>query len=331
MFTQEELVAALLHQAGLTQAVASVRPLTDNGITNQMALITLEDGTRLVLRRYQWPWEAPDLDRPQKEEYVHALLRQAGVPVPAILAHIDRAGQSSVLMEFMSGENLGDIVPSLSEEARRWAWRSCGSALRRAHTISYPEGTYGIIVGDHVRSFAEVGSWEEKPPSWGHSQIHMIMDHFQQLCPHMRHLELVDQEVRETLAESLPYLNRTPPTLLHNDPHPWNVLVRFEGDHWQCSAWLDWEYAWVGDPNWDLVRMDLFRRKPIGATPDAFWEGYGRYPAEPERSVYELHIYLWMANQYLHGDRHLPPTYAAAMAYVDRLESAVHGIRNWLT
>ena len=87
----------------------------------------------------------------------------------------------------------------------------------------------------------------------------------------------------------------------------------------------------MGDPNWDLVRMDLFRRKPIGGTPDAFWEGYGRYPAEPERSVYELHIYLWMANQYLNGDRHFPPTYAAALAYVDRLDSAVHGIRNWLT
>ena len=76
--------------------------------------------------------------------------------------------------------------------------------------------------------------------------------------------------------------------------------------------------------------MDLFRRKPIGATTSAFWEGYGRYPAEPERSVYELHVYLWMANQYLSGDRHLLPTYEAAMAYVDRLDEAVRGIRAWL-
>jgi aminoglycoside phosphotransferase (APT) family kinase protein len=330
MFSQEEQVAELLHLADLTPAVASIQPLTNNGITNQMDLVTLEDGTRLVLRQYQWPWEAPDLDRPQKEKYLHDLLRQAGVPVPAILAHSDRMGQSAALMEFMSGENLGDITPYLPEEASAEAWRSCGRALRRAHTISFPEGTYGIIVGDHIRPFADAGSWEEKAPSWGHSQIHMTLDHFQHLCVHLPHLEVVGRQVRETLADSLPYLNRTPPTLLHNDPHPWNVLVRCESDHWQCSAWLDWEYAWVGDPNWDLVRMDLFRRKPIGATPDAFWEGYGRYPTEPERSVYEMQIYLWMANQYLGGDRHLLPTYAAAMTYVDHIDAAVRGIRRWL-
>ena len=212
MFTQAELIPLnCCTRLSLHRPSSAAHPLTNNGITNQMDLITLEDGTRLVLRRYQWPWEAPDLDRPQKEEYVHALLRQAGVPVPAILAHIERAGQSSALMEFMFGENLGDIAPSLPEKVSRWAWRSCGSALRLAHTISYPKGTYGIIVGDHIRSFAEVGSWEERTPTWGHSQIHMILDHFQQLCTHMPHIELVDQEVRETLAESLPYLNRTPP------------------------------------------------------------------------------------------------------------------------
>jgi aminoglycoside phosphotransferase (APT) family kinase protein len=331
MFTQDELVVDLLQQAGLSPTVASNHPLTSHGITNLMDIITLEDGTRLVLRRYQWPWEVPDLDRPQKERYVHALLRQAGVPVPTVLAYTDRAGQSAALMEFMPGQNLGDVASSLPEEAKREAWWSCGSALRRAHSISYPEGTYGIIVGDHLRPFAEAGSWEEEAPSWGHGQIHMIMDHFEQLSVHVPHLARVDQEMRETLTESLPYLNRTPPTLLHNDPHPWNVLVRSEGGHWQCSAWLDWEYAWVGDPNWDLVRMDLFRRQPIGRTPDAFWEGYGRYPEEPERSVYEMHINLWMANQYLAGDRQLPPTYAAAMGYVDHLDAAVQGIRRWLT
>jgi aminoglycoside phosphotransferase (APT) family kinase protein len=330
MFTPDELVAELLHQAELAQPVQSIRPLTNSGITNQMSVITLQDGTRLVLRRYQWPWEAPDLNRPQKEKYVHDLLRQAGVPVPTILAHIDRTDESAALMEFIPGENLGDIAPSLPEEARREAWQSCGRALRLAHAISFPQGTYGIIVGDHVQPFAEAGSWEERAPSWGHSQLHMTLDHFQQLCVHMPHLKIVDREVRETLTESLPYLNRMSPTLLHNDPHPWNVMVRLEGDHWQCSAWLDWEYAWVGDSNWDLVRMDLFRRKPIGGTPDAFWEGYGRYPTQPERSVYEMQIYLWMANQYLNGDRHLPPTYKAAMAYVDHLDTAIKDIRRWL-
>ena len=327
---QEELAAALLRQAQLTQPVQYIHPLTNNGITNHMALITLQDGAQLVLRTYHWPWDDHDLHRPEKEKHLHALLRQAGVPVPAMLAHIERAGQSAVLMEYVPGEDLGDIAPSLPDEARRQAWRSCGRMLRRAHAISYAEGTSGIIVGNDIQPFAECWAWEDTAPSWGHSQIHMILNHFQQLSKHRPDLARVDQELRRTLAKALPFLNRTLPTLLHNDAHPWNVRVVCEDGQWQCSAWLDWEYAWVGDPNWDLVRMDLFRRKPIGATPSAFWEGYGRYPAEPERSVYELHVYLWMANQYLSGDRHLLPTYEAAMAYVDRLDEAVRGIRAWV-
>jgi aminoglycoside phosphotransferase (APT) family kinase protein len=330
MSIQEELASALLHQAELTTAIHHIEPLTKNGITNQMALITLQDGARFVLRQYQWPWQDRDLHRPEKEQYIHPLLHQAGVPVPAILAHIELAGQSAVLMEYRRGSHLGDIAPTLPDEARIQAWRSCGQMLRRAHTISYPEGTYGVIVGNHVETFAEHGSWEDSAPSWGHSQIHMILDHFRRLSQHIPALTGVDEELRRILAEALPLLNRTSPTLLHNDAHPWNVLVNLEGGQWRCSAWLDWEYAWVGDPNWDLVRMDLFRRKPIGATPHAFWEGYGRYPAEPERSVYQMQINLWMANQYLDGDRHLPPTYEAAMAYVDRFDEAVAGIQSLL-
>jgi aminoglycoside phosphotransferase (APT) family kinase protein len=330
MIIQVELVDALLHQAGLTQAVQHIHPLGNNGITNHMALITLEDGAYLVVRQYDWPWEHHDLHRPEKELYIHALLHQAGIPVPAILAHIDHAGRSAVLMEYVPGEDLGTIAPSLPEEARRQAWQSCGQVLRRVHAISYSEGTYGIIVGRRIEPFAQFWSWEEAAPTWGHSQMHMILDHFQQLSKHMPHLACVDQELRRTLAETLPFLNRARPTLLHNDAHPWNVRVHFEGDQWQCAAWLDWEYAWVGDPTWDLIRMDLFRRTPIGATPDAFWEGYGHYPAEPERSVYTMSFYLWMANQYLSGDRYLPPTYEAAMAYVERLDAEIRRIHAML-
>jgi aminoglycoside phosphotransferase (APT) family kinase protein len=327
MSMQKELAEALLQQAELTPAIEYIEPLTSNGITNQMALITLEDGARFVLRQYQWPWQDRDLNRPEKEQYIEALLHQAGVPVPAILGHVELAGQSAVLMEYSQGSQLGDITLTLPEEARIQAWRSCGQMLRRAHSITYPDGTYGIIVGNHVETFADHFSWEDQASSWGHSQVHMILHHFAQLSQRMPALARAEIELRRTLAEALPFLNRTHPTLLHNDAHPWNVLVLSESGRWRCSAWLDWEYAWVGDPNWDLVRMDLFRRKPIGATPDAFWEGYGRRPAEPERSVYEMQVYLWMANQYLDGDRHLPPTYAAAMAYVARFESVVQGIR----
>jgi aminoglycoside phosphotransferase (APT) family kinase protein len=329
MVDQEQLVA-LLRQAGIKQCVHDIQPIVNQGVTNQVSLVTLQDGARFILRQYQWPWEGPDLNRLPKERYVHALLQRLGVPVPAILAHVEHSGHSVILMEYMPGEVLGDIAPSLPDEARREAWRSCGQVLRRAHSISFPAGTCGIIVGTRVQPFADSPARDDEPQSWGQGQIHMILDHYQHLCHHKPDLVDIDQELRSTLAAALPFLNRTPPTLLHNDAHPWNVLVQSVGEHWECSAWLDWEYAWVGDPNWDLVRMDLFRRAPLGATPDTFWEGYGRYPAQPERAVYEMHIFLWMANQYLSGDRHLLPTYEAAMTYVESLGEAVRGIQRWL-
>lgn len=329
MFKQDsqELVAALLRQAGIIRTVQSVQPITNKGITNQMSLLTLQDGDRFIVRRYQWPWADRDHSRRHKEPFLHALLQQAGVPVPAILASAELARQAAVLMEYVSGEALGDVTTVLGDAARAQSWHSCGQMLRRAHRISYPPGTYGVIVGSQVQPFAGCAG---NVDTWGHCQIRMILDHFHQCVRHKPDLACIGDELRDVLTRSLPFLNRTPPTLLHNDAHPWNVLVRSEDDHWYCCAWLDWEYAWVGDPNWDLVRMDLFRRKPIGPTPLAFWEGYGRAPAEPERSVYELHIFLWMANQYLDGDRHLLPTYEAAMAYVNQLDVAVKRLRTIL-
>lgn len=329
-----ELVAALLRQAGITRTVQSVEAITNQGITNRMFLITFQDGERLIMRHYQWPWANREHHRLHKEPFLHALLRQAGVPVPAILANAELAGQTALLMEYVPGEALGDIPPALSAAAKAEAWHSCGQMLRRAHSICYPQGTSGVIVGNQVQPFVEfageAGSWGDEARTWGHGQIRMILDHFYQCVRRKPDLASIGDELRNVLTGSLPFLNRTPPTLLHNDAHPWNVLVRSDDDHWHCCAWLDWEYAWVGDPNWDLVRMDLFRCKPIGPTPLAFWEGYGRSPSKPERSVYELHIFLWMANQYLNGDRQLLPTYEAAMSYVNRLDGVVKGIRRLL-
>jgi aminoglycoside phosphotransferase (APT) family kinase protein len=330
----QEFVVALLRRAGITQTVLRVQAITGKGITNQMSLLTLQNGERFILRRYQWPWTDRDHNRLHKEKFLHRLLQRARVPVPTILADVELAGQSAVLMEYVPGEELGDVTTTLSPTARAEAWHSCGQMLRRAHTISYPEGTYGVIVGNQVQPFAEfagkTGSWEAEAPTWGSCQAGMIWDHFHQLIQRKPEIAVTGPELRELLAASLPFLNRTPPTLLHNDAHPWNVLVRADGNHWYCSAWLDWEYAWVGDPNWDLVRLDLFRSQPIGPTPEAFWEGYGRSPSEPERSVYEMHIFLWMANQYLNGDRHLLPTYEAAMAYVNQFHLVVKEIRRLL-
>ena len=63
----QELVAALLHRAGITQTVQSLQAIINKGITNHMLLITLQDGERFIVRRYQWPWGDRDHHRLHKE------------------------------------------------------------------------------------------------------------------------------------------------------------------------------------------------------------------------------------------------------------------------
>ncbi len=52
MFVQEQFVALLLQRANIQQTVRDIQPITNRGITNQIALITLQDGLRLIVRRH---------------------------------------------------------------------------------------------------------------------------------------------------------------------------------------------------------------------------------------------------------------------------------------
>ena len=92
-----------------------------------------------------------------------------------------------------------------------------------------------------------------------------------------------------------------------------------------------WEYAWVGGPVWDLVRMDLFRTKSIDPTPNTFFEGYANWPLEPNRSLHELSINLRLANQYLDARRGLMLTYERAINSPDNFDVAFGRIQEMVT
>ena len=315
------VIVLLLESAGIEQAVHSVEP-TGNGVTNRTSLVVLLDDTRYILREYAWPYATGDnLNRVEKECYLHHLLQKHDVPVPAIVAKHDDDAQA-VLMEYKPGPLLGNVVDDLTETQRAEAWRSVGAALRTVHSIYLPDSCPGVIVGERVQPFDE--------GSWGDFHYHQAVQHASNLLKRDMGLRFDLASMKHVLKQAIPVLNERPLVLLHNDPHPWNVLVNEAVGHWECSAWLDWEYAWCGDPAWDLARLDLFRLKPIGPTPAAFFEGYGIAPKDPEKTIYELAIYLWMADQYLDGEvdeeRVLMPTYEAAMRYLGRVDEAVERI-----
>ena len=313
----------LLAEAGISsQSILRVEPL-NTGVTNRTSLVALQDDTRYILREYEWPYATrDDLQRVEKELYLHDLLLKHDVPVPAIVAHLDDENARAVLMEYKPGHLLGNVVGTLTDVQHAQAWRSVGTALRKAHSILLPDRCPGLIVGERVQPFEE--------GSWGDFHYHQAVRHAENLLKRDPGLRFDLASMKRVLKQAIPVLNERPLVLLHNDPHPWNVLVHEVAGHWTCSAWLDWEYAWSGDPAWDLARLDIFRLKPIGPTPAAFFEGYGNAPKDPEWTIYELSIYLWMANQYLDGEvdeeRVLMPTYEAAMRYLEQIDESVERI-----
>lgn len=313
----------LLAEAGQSRSsILSVEPLS-TGVTNRTSLIRLRDDTRYILREYEWPYDTKDdLQRVEKELYLHDLLSKHDVPVPAILAHCDDEDGRAVLMEFKPGSLLGNVVGTLTEGQRAQAWRDVGAALRVVHSIQLPDHSAGLIVGERVQPFEE--------GSWGDFQYQQALRHAANLLKRDLGLRFDLSSMKHVLKQALPVLNERPLVLLHNDPHPWNVLAHESDGQWRCSAWLDWEYAWSGDPTWDLARLEIFRLKPIGPTPPAFYEGYGNAPKDPEWTIYELSIYLWMADQYLDGEvdeeRVLNTTYEAAMRYLGSIDETVERI-----
>ena len=302
--------------------IQSVEPL-HTGVTNRTSLVRLRDDTRYILGEYEWPYDTDDdLQWVEKELYLHDLLLKHDVPVPAIVAHLDDESGRAVLMEYKPGSLLGDVVGSLTDEQQAQAWRAVGAALRKVHSIHLSDRYAGLIVGQRIQPFDE--------GTWGEFHYHQAIRHAENLLKRELGIRFELSSMKRVLKQAVPLLNERPLALLHNDPHPWNVLVHETDGQWVCSAWLDWEYAWSGDPAWDLARLEIFRLKPIGPTPAAFCEGYGIVPNDPEWSIYELSIYLWMANQYLDGEvdaeRVLMPTYEAAMRYLGRIDGVVERI-----
>lgn len=306
------LARQLLSRGGVAAPLDSLQRMDDNGGTNRTWLIRTDDGARFILRQYAWPHGGPELDRAVKEPVLHAALHARGVPVPRVVAVVHGADGQALLLEHVEGELLGDLDErDHSPHDREQAWHAVGSAVGQLHQLRYPSGTAGVIAGEHLRPFEE--------GSWGRFHVETILAHAQRLADR-RPLPADMARLREVVWPAADILDDAASCLLHNDLHPWNVLVRRESRGWECAALLDWEYAWVGDPSWDLVRMDLFRRRDLGPTPEAFWQGYGTRPQEPLRSVYTLHIYLWMANEALDGSKALPFTYHQAIQYVHHLD-----------
>ncbi|GAB3414857.1 phosphotransferase family protein [Flindersiella endophytica] len=274
-------------------------------LVNATYLIQFDAGDRYVARIYRWPFDGPDdLDRAAKEMWLSDLLRRYGIPAPRVLTKVETDDGTAVLCSFLPGQTLGDL-----SEINDGAWRTVGESLARVHEIQVGDGSAGVIVGSRVRPFSE--------GSWGGWQLANALAHSEQVARHGEY-DIDPDRVGALYQRAVTLFDERPVRLLHNDPHAWNVLVDCEPAGWRCTGWLDWEFAWAGDPAWDLARLDIFRLKDIGPTPLSFYEGYAAGPAPIVSELYEFAILLWMANQAATGDQTLLPTYRRAHRHLLR-------------
>ena len=250
--------------AGITIKHFSTR-LVASGTINRTMIVLGDDGSRNVLQEYRWPYQEPDdLNRPDKEAWLSDLARRRGIPAPRQLSRVTAGDAIVVLREYLPGHLLGDVPVTCAS-----AWRSAGETLASIHQIRLgADDRAGVIAGRRVRPFAE--------GSWGRWQLANAVEHSQPVA-HRGRYHIDPERVGRLYARAVPLLGSRPVRLLHNDPHPWNILVDATENSWHCTGWLDWEFAWTGDPTWDVARLDIFRLKDIGPTPAAFDGGYGSH------------------------------------------------------
>ena len=297
------MLHALLRDAGFTGEPEAVWPLEGIGAMNRHWRVRIH-GQELVLREYGWPFLPPAPARARREAMVLGLLEAADVPAPRALAVSDHA----LLATFEQGQVLGEMVAPRPAAALDDAWVDVGRAWRRVHEIAPSGEARTTLLGGPQR---EVAGWYERVLADVHRYLHGV--------EHKRpELQVDAMRVHRLFAAARELLEARPVRLLHGDAHLWNVLVGREADRWMCTAILDWECAEAGDPVWDLVGLHLVRRRDVGPTPQAFFDGYGDLGPPAVWALYELLHQLWQAIDVDAWPVPLP-SHRAATAYLREL------------
>jgi aminoglycoside phosphotransferase (APT) family kinase protein len=300
------LIDALLDAAGLGGRAWRAEPIAGDGLLNRHHLVHLATGERYVVREYGWPFdEPPRFDRMAKEVWLLPLLTAAAVPVPRLLATYRDDACSAILLDYIDGSTLGTL-----DGASPRFWFAAGASLRVVHETRLPIGPLppGTLTADGVDPFA--GGWAD----W---HVENTRHHATMLAASRPELGIDPERCAAVVRAAHPRIGARPIGLLHCDANPWNVMIERESG---AAVWIDWEFAALGDPLYDFVRMRWARKRDLGPLPAAFFDGYGGDPTtDVVFDVYTLGFQLWMGNEAVWGQLPLPVTYAAAERYLRSL------------
>lgn len=239
-------VIDLLAEAFPDVEITGVSALSGEGPNASFAVAT-GDGNRYVLKCAS---DGDATEHLRRELAVTGYVRrETDVPaVEPITYGFDGSGTSLpyVVTRWADGETLNETLSSLPPYAHPELFSNVGGMLATLHTqTSFDES--GAVVPTGPASF-EV----EPAENWPELFAGRLADHVEALQG--TRFEDVAEDVWSSVTDRLHTLDTgEPPVLLHGDVGEGNVTY----DGTAVSHVLDWEFAFVGHPEYDLCRAEV--------------------------------------------------------------------------
>jgi Ser/Thr protein kinase RdoA (MazF antagonist) len=230
-----------------------------HGVTNR---VTLDLANRTVRKEFI-PLNVGALWRSAQREFA-----ALNVAAPLGLAPPVLAFDGHELCQAMhEGRPYPEVYRGLGLAERRHLALTAGSLLRRIHEIGW----------DGSQPWTDLALAGTRPQGWRQVIARLIADLAWLVGDRMPHLATLAATVDRAAERCAAGLPNEVFSLVHGDFGGANVLVGVGG----CAVAVDWEWAHLGDPVYDLVRHDWLnavgRHHHLydGSTVTAFADGYG--------------------------------------------------------
>ncbi|HLL45574.1 MAG TPA: aminoglycoside phosphotransferase family protein [Longimicrobiaceae bacterium] len=261
-----ELVSATLRSAVGPEVEPPSFTLENHGqFSNDLAVATLADGRRMIVKRGRYAWSAERFDTARRAA---GLFGAAGITTPRSVdlpAELSRAAVDAYWR--IELPTLAELWPELGPGERRSAMRSLGRLMRKAHTARLPgHGELRAMAG-HPRLLSQVLAED-----LGGRLMPAVGAEWPDGVPLVDCLLGMIPEVARRAGEA--------GVLLHGDLHMGNVVCERAGGAVACTGLLDLECAHAGPAESDLARLAVMHTDLFGMPAGGPWlewvrEGYG--------------------------------------------------------
>lgn len=211
------------------------RPGSNNNVTE----VRFGDGRSLIVKRAPHAWSARRFRAAKTAAY---LLRQRGVEAPEHLPVPEKVGEQPVMTYWrIPLPTLNEVWPTLGGDERSITIESWGALLETAHRVTFDQ--FGSLPG--------TGKSHETPGDFLRADLE------DRLRPAMKTIWPDGMKALDALSDAVDKIDDAVagaiPSLLHQDMHMGNVLVRRENGRYRCAGFIDLESAQTGPREADIA------------------------------------------------------------------------------